>query len=559
MANNLYELILMADIYGSKPVLKVGKLESFKTNLGSSLTIISILTILLALVYFSLDLFSSANPKIVLSIMNIFNPPKYHLSSENYGFAFGLEDSSYNQYVDETIYQAKAYQKTATRVQVGNSTQFQWDVTALELGRCSIDKFPSDFYKLFGDAPLNDMYCLKNNTFDIEGTFLNDQYSFLYIELYECKNSTDNIDNPCKPKDVIDEALAGAFFSFSHTDITIDPRNFTDPNQKYNGDSYTTISNKYFKEMHHYVKQVTIETDKGFLLMNTDRNTYLQDDYIKEMIDFRQAPNFLSYTFKLSTVLETYNRSYKKVQNVAAEVGGIIELISIACIVISYFYNRAKFYEFIMNELYFTEEFNKKHITTKNFVHGKNIGLIEDTGKENTAKNLNNDAVRVNNYLNSMNKPSSSNVRPVNLKTSNDPYDPKEYSIYTPTIVLSFIQSFFFFLVPCCFRKGRTLSILKKGQKEVDGMMDILHILKKLGEIDRIKQILLDETQKKVFDLPFKNKLNLNDGRSADPSKEEISAHFNMLKNNNSNRLNAAVVKTLEQNVYRILNEIPLN
>jgi hypothetical protein len=555
MANNLYELILMADIYGSKPTLKIGRLEAFKTRLGSILTITSILCILSALVYFGLDLFSSSNPKIVLSITNIDYPEKYHMSNENFGFVFGLQDvNTYNQYIDETIYTAKAFQKTATRVQVGNSSEFQWDVTPLELVRCSIDKFPDEFKELYKFSPLNDMYCLKNNSFYIDGTFLNDHYSFLYIELSECRNSTEKMDIPCKPKSEIDAKLTGSFFAFSHTDITIDPRNYTSPNQNYNGDTYTTISNKYFKEMHHYVKQIQIETDRGFLLNNVDRIKFLKDDYIKEMTDFRVASNFLSYTLKLSTVFETYSRSYKKVQNVAAEVGGVVEIISILCAVLAFFYNKAKFNELIINEFFYVDDST-----------GTNMKSIVDNSSNDTKKFNSNTVLHSVMSSNYPSRKESSKQTVVTyskptvlIKNSETHNNSKELTIYTPTIRLTFVQSFCYFFASCCFKKSRTTRILEKGQKEVEKQMDILNILKKMGEVDRLKEILLTETQIKLFNLPYKNKLNLDNYVEKDLSKDEIVKYISNLKTNNSHGLNSSVYKTLSHNVYRILNQINL-
>jgi hypothetical protein len=86
--------------------------------------------------------------------------------------------------------------------------------------------------------------------------------------------------------------------------------------------------------MHHYVKQITIMTDKGWLM--TDSESYLQDDFIKEMIDFRYTDNFQSYKLKLSTVIERYERSYPKIQDIAAQSVGIIKIISALCVILRY-------------------------------------------------------------------------------------------------------------------------------------------------------------------------------------------------------------------------------
>jgi len=343
------EKIQSLDMYGQKPQLNIDKNESFKTPFGSLLTILSVITSILALSYFSTELFNVSNPKLVYSVKNIFRPPRINLNNTNYGFAFGLQNPfTYDQFVDESVYRAEAYHMTGKRSPSG----FDWSVEKLELETCNINKFPEDYHKLYIDLPMANLYCLKNTSFSLFGTFLNDDYQYIILKLFECKNKTNNNNNNkneiiCQPKSYIDGVLAGTFFTLAHSDLTIDPTNYTNPNQKYSGDSYTTVSNKFFREMHHYLNVIDFQTDKGWLIEDTKKETFLKLDYIKEMTDFRKADNFLSYTIKLSTKIETYSRSFAKVQNVAADSGGFLKIISIICMVASHFYNKAKFYQLV--------------------------------------------------------------------------------------------------------------------------------------------------------------------------------------------------------------------
>ncbi len=207
----------------------------------------------------------------------------------------------------------------------------------------------------------------------------------------------------CKSKEYIDQILAGTFFNLPFTDITIDTTNFANPNQILIGDSYTTVSNKFFKEMHHYLHQIELSTDLGMLFSDKHTYQYLQNDLIKEMTDFRKAENFLSYSIKLSTRKETYLRSYAKVQNIAAELGGILKVINIICMLVSFYFSKSKFYELLANEIFdvnidqngrfrsiksFTSNFNN-HLDKKN-----NIKFTDDQSLnriENTIQNQNND------------------------------------------------------------------------------------------------------------------------------------------------------------------------
>lgn len=383
------------DFYGSKPQFQIRQLETFKTIFGSLLSILSVIVTILAIGYFSLEMFDVSNPQLVFSTRNLFSPPLFNLDNNTYGFAFGLQNAfTYNQFIDESIYRAEAYQMTGKRDKNGI---FNWVVNQLELETCKINKFPTEYNQIFNNLPFNNYYCLKNTSFSLFGTFLNEEYQYIMLKFYECKNSTLEINDVpnnngnkilpkaviCKPKSLIDEMLAGTFFSLAHTDLTLDPSNYTHPNQIYAGDSYTTVSNKFFKEMHHYLKIINLETDKGWLITDIHRNQYLQLDYIKEMTDFRKAENFLSYTIKLSTRIETYSRSYLKVQNVAANAGGFLKMISIVCLILSYYYNKTKFYEFIASELMSEKidernslkKFNLRNNINSQFSHKKKDNL----------------------------------------------------------------------------------------------------------------------------------------------------------------------------------------
>lgn len=188
---SLIGIILQADLYGTKPQLKMNRMDSFRTGFGSFLTISSIIVMAATFIYFGLQLLDVSNPKIVMSITNMFDPPLLKLSNENYGIAFGLQDPiTYNQFIDEGIYRVEIYQKKAERVEIGNSSEFNWTVTQLPIEICDKSKFPTSYQDLISTMPLNNIYCLKDTSFEIFGTFLNPSYSFLYVKIFECRNNT---------------------------------------------------------------------------------------------------------------------------------------------------------------------------------------------------------------------------------------------------------------------------------------------------------------------------------------------------------------------------------
>ena len=190
MKNMLNEL----DFYSITPNFKVKRLDNFKTPFGCFLSIFTIFFTFVSFIYFFLLLIDDKSPRLIFSIQNLSNPPLTKLNLDNYGFGFSLQDPfTYDQFIDETIYHPLVYHMTGTRVVKGNATIFEWSATPRELDKCKINKFPLDYHGIMKDLPFNDYYCMKDDYFDLEGTFLNTQYKYIVIKLSECKNITDSI------------------------------------------------------------------------------------------------------------------------------------------------------------------------------------------------------------------------------------------------------------------------------------------------------------------------------------------------------------------------------
>jgi hypothetical protein len=188
----LFNLLKSIDFYSIKPNFKIMRMENFKTTFGSVLSIITIILTLISLIYYYIIFVDDKNPRLLFSLNILANPPLTTLNAKNYGFGFSLQNPfTYDQFIDETIYYPLVFKMTGTRVIKGNTTLFEWNVLPVELDYCNINKFPNQYHKLIKDLPFKDYYCMKDPSFDLSGTFLNSQYKYLIIKLFECKNSTD--------------------------------------------------------------------------------------------------------------------------------------------------------------------------------------------------------------------------------------------------------------------------------------------------------------------------------------------------------------------------------
>ena len=120
--------------------------------------------------------------------------------------------------------------------------------------------------------------------------------------------------------------------------------------------------------MNDYLNIIKFETDKGWLISEVEKKTFLKLDFIKEITDFRKSDNFFSYAIKLSTKEENYSRSFAEVLNTALEALGFKKMISMICMVVSHYYNKAKFPQ-LVGQAIMSEKINEKK--TANGVYHK--------------------------------------------------------------------------------------------------------------------------------------------------------------------------------------------
>jgi hypothetical protein len=204
------------------------------------------------------------------------------------------------------------------------------------LEQCKLEKFGSKYKEKFAKKYLDLHYCFKEMNEILEGHFSYDKYSFFYISLFPCINSTKN--NTCKPIEEIDKYLKGTFFTMQFQDILLTPNNFSDPIKGRDQDLYTTVGKRLFKEFHIFFKIVNIETDLDFIgideipkIKNQKFIKYDSFNQMTKLLDkdvYETGEAFCNITLKLSDLVFYQKRKYAKLLNILGDVGGLMETIN---------------------------------------------------------------------------------------------------------------------------------------------------------------------------------------------------------------------------------------
>ena len=419
------------DMYGYTPYLFIGGYKRNGSLLGLLSTLLSIIIGVSISSYFILELFNKKNFTVITSETNPEGIESIKLTKNTFYFSFYLQDPiSYKPIIDETIYYPKIYYKIAKR---SDKEGFIWTQKSLEYGICELNDFDENYHKFLLNYDLKNIYCIKNLSETIKGVFTKDEYSFIFVEFYECKNTTEK--SNCKSKSEINYYLNGSFMAIDYQDITIDPNNFSHPIIPKIGQFYTTLSNNYFKEIHLYFKKILIETDKGLISSNIETKEYVQYNHNEDMISFKSSGNgdFLEFSIKFADKITKYLRTYTKAQTVISNIGGFLKFVQTTFWILSYIFVENTVFQKMINKIFYFEESIIKQAKNKliNMKKTKRRSVFEmNSNIIGTSKKVLNINVKSNSIFNNKGRQSFSSNSYLNSNMNRQSYDQNSMLFY---------------------------------------------------------------------------------------------------------------------------------
>ncbi len=545
--NNYQSIINTFDIYGYRPHLFIGNYHRSGSFIGLIITFLSMFFTILISCYFISQLFDKKKVSNIYTIKGQNEKMiEIEVSKNTFYFTIELQDPySYNAIMNEKIFYPKAYYKKAIRNNKSDLA-FNWTIKELEISKCILSDFNDNYQNLFSNHPLNQTYCIKNLNESIFGTFQKEKYSFIYIELFECKNTTES--KNCLPQEQIDYYLNGTFISIAYQEIVIDPCNYNMPNQPIIGEYYTTISHNYFKEIHMYFKEVEIITDKGILFNQKQSKKFSQFADVYDMISFKiNSQNFAEISIKVYHKTDLYTRNYIDLENVIANIGGFVKFMSMIFYFLHYIFLQGGINEKIINKLFLIQ--NKTHFGNGNSIHiinhnnsnksfgimKKNININNPLNESSTVlqnkkiKKKSNENNENNNYvinLNTIKINESSgnrqitfsqnkyiaNINNINQLNSKDILSPsrnKNYKFRNKKYKQLKIGYFDKLFLNCNLKySNNNILLYIKGLNMIKSKLDMIYIISESYRYDLLKNLFLNENQVKILERLYKPELN---------------------------------------------------
>ena len=146
----------------------------------------------------------------------------------------------------------------------------------------------------------------------------------------------------CKCSEFNESLKYGNVIEFFYKDNYVNLFDYDNPSDHYIETMENTLELNYLSTNYITFSPFSIKTNKGIIFNRIDKK-YLYEFDVNDVSILPKHPGeeniFMNYNIKLNNKVKTYERRYKKLQEVFAEIGGLIEVIICIAAFVVKFYN----------------------------------------------------------------------------------------------------------------------------------------------------------------------------------------------------------------------------
>ncbi|KAL4427060.1 hypothetical protein ABPG74_021167 [Tetrahymena malaccensis] len=544
--------VASVDMFGQNIQLLYQKRPQHLTFFGGLITLANGILLLFVGYQYGAELILKQNPVTNFSEESIRQPEQYNLTLDTYNMAFGMQDpNTFNQFIDESIYTIVVVRNEMNKIYNETTGLYDQVWTSTDLGPYPC-KLP-DFKELSG---IDQMYCFdqQDNKASIAGDFEADFYQAIEFFIYQCYNKTaqetaDLISQGkkvvvCKSQDEIDSMLQNGYFAAYYTDKVINPKLRDQPFTTFPRDIFWPTSNKLMKELTMYWRNVYIESDLGIINSDVQIMRDVTFSYQTEQLTYGQSNQFVHLVFRFEKAKQSrYFRQYIKIQDVLAQISGVMSVFLIISSFICRRIAKLDLSQSLVNEVFsfqsaedeaqernlnqikqeknevtsklvrkFTNQFAKsskfsqnspKSVASKdqnNF--SEQVNKLEDQQKENQEAKSPSLKRQHSEILSSYIKNYKKEIQIAPQQKEEKEYENLILKIFKAShqvVHLYYYDYFLYYIFPCFKSISRKKKQIQYSQELLDKHLDVMYLINKLQEIDKLKMLLLSEEQIKLF------------------------------------------------------------
>jgi hypothetical protein len=307
------------------PILnfKIQGNKNFKSSFGGLSSILLFVIAVVAFLGFGKDLFEKKQPRVTFNrITDGEDIQLKYLTDGNFLF------SIYDQYTDQQIPDFERrfevyYDFLDFRGQGMIDTNFR-----NPFEKCS--KEVTQNYTGYLNMDPSTYYCFpKNSKIEVEGVMSQGKSSLVRLQLDYCKNNTNpqKLKTNCIPKADTQKFLESKRIQMNYIIETalIKTNNYKDPSSKYIYSNSINTNALTWTRLNILFKKIIINTDLGFFLDDQqDLSIMALESVTSESIYSPDSDTVFSFLIGNSPWKEIYTRSYIKIQDVFAIMGGFL-------------------------------------------------------------------------------------------------------------------------------------------------------------------------------------------------------------------------------------------
>ena len=175
--------------------------------------------------------------------------------------------------------------------------------------------------------------------------FKYEQISYIRIKIFPCKNNSEN-NNHCKPQEVLRNKMTSSYFLILLKDIGLNPSNYSFPTFPTLQDLYKTVDRRLYKNYILNFGLTEVQTDIGLINEQVKKDKYIQFRKEVQTFSFRDESEFLEgkdlclVQIRLDDNTVVQKRTYTKISEILSRIGGYMQLMNTAFILLSVMMNK---------------------------------------------------------------------------------------------------------------------------------------------------------------------------------------------------------------------------
>lgn len=308
-------LIRKVDLFGKPYIFEERDTQKFSTILGTVSTLMIVITCIIIGFMFGKEIYERKNPSVMssddkaqVSRVNMTNFPIF------FAFING-----------PTINQPQAVNHIKMEITLMELDEKITPTTHYYSGykKCDVSEY-SEFYQPYVQEIYNDMgstydlYCINRDELYVKNKYASADSCYVNVRFLLCNSEIEE----CGNKEEQEKLMKDAYVMVVYIDAYVDPGNYDNPKNYYKTTSPQKLGESLLQRNFFSVQRTKLVTHKGWLLEDIYEEEILNIRSVVKDVSTGYNGNLFWFTIDSPNIRTKIVRSYMKVQDVIAKIGG---------------------------------------------------------------------------------------------------------------------------------------------------------------------------------------------------------------------------------------------